>query len=76
MLFKAKYVSSQRFIPYSWLVEQRSDNETILIQITEGSKVVVKELVEDPGGLKGGRIGVYIHSQANVIWSKMESECL
>ena len=71
-----KLYLSQRFIPYSWLVEQRPDNETILIQITEGSNMVVNKLVEDVGGLKGGRLGVYTHSQANVIWSKMETECL
>ena len=47
-----------------------------MIQITEGSNVVVNKLVEDVGGLKGGRLGVYTHSQANVIWSKMETECL
>jgi len=76
ILWQHPKVGWKRFVPYSWLVEQRSDNETILIQITEGSNVVVNELVQDVGGLKGGRLGVYTHSQANVIWSKMETECL
>ena len=71
------FLRSQRFVPYSWLVEQRAGNDTrILLQITEGSNIVVDELVNDVGGLKGGRLGVYTHSQANVIWSKLETECL
>jgi len=62
------------------LVEQRSANETILLQIREGSgdsqKVIVNEEVKDVGGLKGGRLGLYTHSQSNVIWSNMATECL
>jgi hypothetical protein len=58
------------------VVEQRSDSRTILLQISEGNTMIVNELIQDPDGLAGGRLGVYTHSQESCIWSKLETRCL
>jgi hypothetical protein len=58
------------------VVEQRVDTQTILLQIFAGKTKIVDELITDRGGLAGGRLGVYTHSQENCIWSKMETQCL
>jgi syndecan 4 len=63
------------FTPYSWLVEQRPGGK-IFLKITEGSRVIVNETFKDVGGLAVGRVGIYTHSQENVVWSKMTTKCL
>jgi len=62
--------------PYKWVVEQRSDEKTIHLQITRGSELIIDEIVQDVNGLAGGRLGVYCSSQQEIIWSRMSTECL
>ena len=69
---------------YRWVIEHRSDgqNTDILLQIHEGSSqyssgnLVINEQIREAGGLAGGRLGVYTHSQEDVTWSNMKTNCL
>lgn len=76
VLWQHPTIGWKPFTPYSWLVEQRPGGQTIFLKITEGSRVIVNETISDVGGLAGGRVGIYTHSQENVVWSKMTTKCL
>jgi len=58
------------------MVELNSDTGTIFFQISEGSTLIVNQTIKDASGSLGGRLGVYVHSQEDVTWSKMTTVCL
>jgi len=81
VLYKHPTAGWKDHTAYSWLVEAKPDTavkgaQNITLKISEGSKVIVDEVIVDKDGLAGGRLGVFCQSQEDVIWARMSTECV
>ena len=63
-------------IPYRYFLKHRPLNETIRLQIFEGSIELFDTGNLVAKGLAGGRVGVFCFSQPQEIWSSMSYNCV
>ena len=62
-------------VPYHWKLMHRPSLGIIRLTVHKESSLFLDSGFIFDGSLKGGRIGPYAFSQANLIWSNMDIRC-